>query len=142
MSSSAPQPTVPLMLLPMVAGKVPCGFPSPADDFLVKRLDLNDLLITHPQVTFFWQASGDSMREAGIFNDDILVVNRALSPRHGHIVVAQVDSDFTVKRLFKRAGRVRLEPANPTFPVITFKDDQQLIVCGVVIASIKRYVHG
>lgn len=130
------------LLLPLAAGKVPCGFPSPADDFLVKRLDLNDLLITHPQATFFWQASGDSMREAGIFSDDILVVNRALIPRHGHIVVAQVDSDFTVKRLFKRAGRVKLEPANPTFPVITFKDDQQLIICGVVVASIKRFVQG
>lgn len=132
------QPT--RLLLPIVAGKVPCGFPSPADDFLMKRLDLNELLITHPQATFFWQASGDSMREAGIFSDDILVVNRALIPRHGHIVVAQVDSDFTVKRLFKRAGRVRLEPANATFPAITFKDGQQLIICGVVVASIKRYV--
>lgn len=139
MSSSAQhQPT--RLLLPIVAGKVPCGFPSPADDFLMKRLDLNELLITHPQATFFWQASGDSMREAGIFSDDILVVNRALIPRHGHIVVAQVDSDFTVKRLFKRAGRVRLEPANATFPAITFKDGQQLIICGVVVASIKRYV--
>lgn len=139
---SLPQIQPVALPLPLVAGKVPCGFPAPADDFLAKRLDLNDLLITHPQATFFWQASGDSMREAGIFSDDILVVNRALSPRHGHIVVAQVDSDFTVKRQFKRAGRIRLEPANWTFPAITFKDDQQLIICGVVVAAIKRFVRG
>lgn len=127
------------LLLPLIDGKIPAGFPSPADDFLVKRHDLNELLITHPQATFFWQVSGHSMREAGIEDGAILVVNRALKPRHGCIVVAQVDGDFTVKTLHKRADRIKLVPANPTFPEITFREGQQLIICGVVTAAIMRF---
>ena len=127
------------LLLPMVQGKLSAGFPSPADDFAVKRLDLNDL-ITHPLATFYWKTSGHSMIEAGIDDGDILVVNRALTPVHRHIVVAQVDGDFTVKYLYKRNGRVKLQPANPTFPEIVFKEGQQLIISGVVIFAIKRFV--
>lgn len=127
------------LLLPLIDGKIPAGFPSPADDFLVKRHDLNELLITHPQATFFWQVSGHSMREAGIEDGAILVVNRALKPRHRCIVVAQVDGDFTVKTLHKRADRIKLVPANPTFPEITFREGQQLIICGVVTAAIMRF---
>lgn len=100
----------------MVEGKIPAGFPSPGDDFATKRHDLNELLITHPLATFFWQVSGGSMREAGIFDSDILVVNRALQPAHRSTVVAQVDGEFSVKFLHKRADRVKLVPANPTFP--------------------------
>lgn len=125
--------------LPFVEGRLSAGFPSPADDFLVKRHDLNELLITHPQATFFWQVSGQSMKDAGIGDGDILVVNRALKPRHGSIVVAQVDGDFTVKTLHKRADRLKLVPANPTFPEITFREGQQLIICGVVTAAITRF---
>ena len=95
------------LLLPMVQGRISAGFPSPADDFAVKRLDLNDL-ITHPLATFFRKTSGRSMIEAGIDDGDILVVNRALTPIYRHIVVAQVDGDFTVKYLFKRDGRIKL----------------------------------
>lgn len=124
--------------LPIVEGRIPAGFPSPADDFAIKRQDLNDLLITHPLATFYWQVSGKSMIEAGIDDGDLLVVNRAITPVHRHIVVAQVDDDFTVKYLHKRGGRVKLVAANPTFPEITFKDGQQLIICGVVTWSIKR----
>ena len=139
---SIPEPVAELLskrLLPMVEGKIPAGFPSPADDFATKRHDLNELLISHPLATFFWQVSGDSMREAGIFDSDILVVNRALRPAHRSIVVAQVDGEFTVKFLHKRADRVKLVPANPTFPEIIFKEGQQLIICGVVTSSIKRF---
>jgi DNA polymerase V len=128
------------LLLPFVAGSVSAGFPSPADDFAVKRHDLNELLITHPLATFMWQASGRSMEGVGIFNGDILVVNRALRPAHGHIVIAQVDNDFTVKTYHHRNGTTKLLPANPTFPEIVFKEGQTLIVCGVVTACIKRFV--
>jgi DNA polymerase V len=128
------------LLLPFVQGCVPAGFPSPADDFAVKRHDLNDLLITHPLATFMWQASGRSMEGVGIFNGDILVVNRALRPVHGHIVIAQVDNDFTVKTFHQRNGITKLVPANPTFPEITLKEGQTMVVCGVVTASIKRFV--
>lgn len=107
---------LPRVVLALVQGRVPAGFPSPDDDYQVERHDLNELLITHTAATFMWRVSGQSMVEAGIFDGDILVVNRALTPRHRDIVVAQVDSGFTVKYLHKRADRVALVPANPTFP--------------------------
>jgi DNA polymerase V len=129
----------PALPLPVVAGSVRAGFPSPADDFAVKRHDLNELLITHPVATFFWQARGLSMLQAGIGDGDILVVNRALEARHRDIVVAEVDNDFTVKFLHKRAGRIKLTAADPTFPDILFADGQTLVVCGVVTCAIKRF---
>lgn len=125
----------------MVEGRLPAGFPSPADDFAEKRQDLNELLITHPLATFFWQVSGRSMEGAGIWDGDILVVNRAIKAVHGHIVIAQVDGDFTVKYLHQRAGKVKLVPANPTFPELVFKEGQELIICGVVTSTIKRFIH-
>lgn len=125
--------------LPWVEGSVRAGFPSPAADFAVKRHDLNELLITHPAATFFWQARGLSMLQAGIGDGDILVVNRALAPLHRDIVVAEVDGDFTVKFLHRRAGQVSLRAADPTFPPIQLKDGQTLTICGVVTATIKRF---
>jgi DNA polymerase V len=80
------------------------------------------------------------MVEAGIDDGDILVVNRALTPAHRNIVVAQVDGDFTVKYLHKRGDRIKLVSANPTFPDITFKDGQTLVICGVVTSTIKRFI--
>lgn len=130
----APEPLG--LRLPMVEGLLAAGFPSPAEDFSLKRLDLNDL-ITHPLATFFWKASGRSMIEAGIDDGDILVVNRALAPEHRHIVVAQVDGDFTVKYFHKQHGRIKLVPANPTFPDITFKDGQQLAPSFLHVAQFK-----
>ncbi len=125
--------------LPMMEGTVWAGFPSPAADFAVKRQDLNELLITHPAATFFWTVRGTSMIGAGIFDGDILVVNRALTPQHQDIVVAEVDNDFTVKYLYKRNGQVQLRAANPTFPPIILKEGQTMIICGVVTSSIKRF---
>ena len=90
----------------VVQGRLQAGFPSPADDFQARRHDLNELLITHPMATFMWEVSGHSMIEAGIGDGDVLVVNRALTPVHRDIVVAQVDGDFTVKYLHKRPDRI------------------------------------
>jgi DNA polymerase V len=131
-----PGPPLPL---PWVSGSVRAGFPSPADDFQVKRQDLNDLLITHPAATFFWRARGLSMQGAGIGDGDLLVVNRALAPRHGSIVIAEVDNDFTVKYLYQRAGRIKLRAADPTFPDIVPNDGQTLTTVGVVTAVIKQF---
>jgi DNA polymerase V len=125
--------------LPMAAGTIRAGFPSPADDFSVKRLDLNELLITHPAATFFWEVGGLSMLGAGIHDGDILVVNRALAAQHMDVVVAEVDGDFTVKFLYKRNGKVKLIAADPTFPEIAFKDGQTLSICGVVTSVVKRF---
>ena len=129
------------LFLPMVQGKIRAGFPSPAADFQVKCLDLNELLITHPAATFFWTVAGRSMFGAGIDEGDILVVNRALAnnARHGDIVVAEVDHDFTVKYLYRRAGQVQLRAADATFPPIIFRDGQTMTICGVVTATIKRF---
>lgn len=117
---------------------ISAGFPSPAEDLGAQRIDLGQLLITHPQATYFLRASGHSMVEAGIFDKDILVVDRAIKPRHGHIVVAVVDGDFTVKQLYQRGGRLKLKAANPTYPDIFPKDGQTLEVWGVVTASIRQ----
>lgn len=127
------------LVLPMAGDKVRAGFPSPAEDFAVKRVDLTQELVTHPQATFLLRVCGDSMRDAGIFDGDTLVVDKAIKPRHGHIVVAVVDGEFTVKQLYQRAGRVKLRAANPTFPDISPKDGQTIQVWGVVTASIKRF---
>jgi DNA polymerase V len=129
----------PRLPIPWVGGFVRAGFPSPAEDFAARRHDLNELLITHPAATFMWMARGLSMLGAGIGDGDLLVVNRALTPQHRDIVVAEIDNDFTVKYLHKRAGQVRLVAADPTFPPILLKDGQTLVICGVVTATIKRH---
>lgn len=134
---------VPISQAPLQAlllkNKVCAGFPSPAEDLGAQRIDLTSLLVVHAQATYFLRASGHSMVEAGIFDDDILVVDRAVRPRHGHIVVAVVDGEFTVKRLYQRAGRVKLRAANVTFPDIVPKDGQTIEIWGVVRSTIKQF---
>ena len=120
-------------------GNVQAGFPSPAEDLGAQRIDLAQLLIKHSQATYFLRASGHSMTEAGIFDGDILVVDRAIKPRNTHIVVAIVDGDFTVKQLYQRAGRMKLKAANPTYADITPKDGQTIEIWGVVTSTIKQF---
>lgn len=121
---------------------VAAGFPSPAEDLGGERINFEHLIPTrHPQATYFMQAKGNSMVEAGIFDKDVLVVDRALKPVHGHVVVAMLDGDFTVKHLYQRAGRTKLKAANPTYPDITLKDGQTLEIWGVVIAIVRQMVH-
>lgn len=118
--------------LPLYSCSVAAGFPSPADDHLEDKLDLNAHLIQHPTATFFVRVSGDSMIEAGIFPDDILVVDRSLEPRHGKIVVAAVEGQLTVKRLHRCHNQVQLMPANPKFSAITIANPDDLMIWGVV----------
>jgi DNA polymerase V len=136
-----PQPlaATPLVLC-MPEGHVRAGFPSPADDFAVNRLDLTQVLVKHPQATYLLRVAGNSMREAGIDDGDTLVVDKAVKPRHGHVVVAVVDGEFTVKYLHQRAGSMRLKAANPTFPDIVPKEGQTIEVWGVVSSCIKRFL--
>jgi DNA polymerase V len=137
------QQPIPIAEVPLwmelITGQVCAGFPSPAEDLGAQRIDLAKVLITHPQATYLIRASGQSMVDAGIFDNDILVVNRAISPRNNHIVVAVVDNEFTVKRLYQRAGRIKLKAANPTFPDIVPKDGQTLTIWGVVTSTIKQF---
>ena len=123
-------------------GSVRAGFPSPAEDFSVHRLDLGALLITHPQATFLLRVAGPSMREFGIDDGDLVVVDRALQARHGQIVVAVIEGEFTIKKLFRTAGMVRLKAGNPTYPDIVPKEGQVLEIWGVVTSCIKRFVGG
>ena len=127
------------LLVRLIKGRVCAGFPSPAEDLGAQRIDLTQVLIKHAQATYFMRAKGNSMLEAGIFDNDILVVDKAITPRHNHIVVAIVDGDFTVKRLHQRLGRIKLKAANPTFPDIVPKDGQTLEIWGVVTSSIKQF---
>ena len=127
------------LLARLLINRVCAGFPSPAEDLGAQRIDLTQVLITHPQATFLLRARGHSMMQAGIFDNDIMVVNRAVTPRHKHIVVAVVDGEFTVKRLYQLGGRVKLQAANPTFPDIVPHDGQLLEVWGVVTACIKQF---
>lgn len=133
LASSAP------LLALLIRNQVCAGFPSPAEDLGAQRIDLTQMLITHAQATYFLRAKGTSMEGVGIFDNDILVVDRAIKPRHNHIVVAVVDGDFTVKSLFQRAGRIKLKAANPTYPDIVPTEGQTLEVWGVVTSSIKQF---
>lgn len=115
------------------------GFPSPAEEFSSASIDISKLLVEHPQATFLLRVAGHSMADYGIFDGDLIVVDRALRARHGHIVVAVVDGDFTVKKLHMLHGVVRLKAGNPTYPDITPKEGQALEIWGVVKSCIKLF---
>jgi DNA polymerase V len=124
---------------PLVLALVAAGFPSPADDHLDRDLDLHELLIQHLASTFYVRLSGDSMQGAGLYDGDILVVDRSLEPKHHDIVIAVLDGELTVKRLYRQGNLVQLRPANPRFPIITIHDDQELLIWGVVTGSIRQF---
>lgn len=124
--------------IPLFSHSVRAGFPSPADDYVSEALDLNEHLIAHKEATFFLRAKGHSMTGAGIQDGDLLVVDRSLTPAHRSVVIAVVDGEFTVKRLYKRGGRIRLLAENPDFVPIEFKDGQELQIWGVVTNVIHR----
>jgi len=116
--------------------KVVAGFPSPADDYVEKSLDLNELLIKRPAATFFVRVEGDSMLGAGIHPDDILVVDRSLNPDAGKIVVCALNGELTVKRLARENQQWRLVAANSDYPDIAIHEGLETIIWGVVTASI------
>lgn len=122
--------------IPLVLSTVSAGFPSPADDDVQERMDLNSHLVRHPASTFFVRVSGDSMIEAGIHSGDLLVVDRALSPADGKVVIAVLDGELTVKRLHRREGRVILVAANPLYPPIAIKEGMSFDIWGVVTSVI------
>lgn len=125
---------------PLFSHKVAAGFPSPADDYIEGRLSLDEHLIQNKDSTFFVRAKGNSMTGAGIFDGDLLVVDKSLTPSSGSIVIAIIDTELTVKRFIKRGGKVILKPENPRFKEIEFKDEQELLVWGVVTSTVKKFV--
>lgn len=106
----------------------------------VRALDIMQLLVKHPQATYFWRVRGDSMRDAGIEDGSIIAVDRAIKPKHNSIVVAIVDGECTVKYLHQRAGRIKLRAANPTYPDIIPRDSQTIEVWGVVSGCVKLFL--
>lgn len=118
--------------LPMYSNKVSAGFPLPADDHIEAQLDLNTHLIKNPSSTFLVRVAGESMRDAGIFPNDILVVDRSIKPKEGKVVVVALDGELTVKRLQKQAGQLFLMPENPEYKPIAVGELQELNVWGVV----------
>lgn len=125
------QSTEPL-ILQNVEGSAPAGFPSPADDYLETPLDLNEYLVQNKPATFLMRVQGDSMKDAGILDGDLLVVDRSVKPSSGSIVVAAIAGEFTVKRLRYTASDVRLEPANSDYKVLHVSDGDDLHIFGVV----------
>lgn len=117
---------IPLFLSPAV-----CGFPSPAQDYIEQTIDLNQICVEHPAATFYVRASGHSMVGEGINDGDLLIIDRAIAARHGSIVLACLDGEFTVKKLQERP-RPALLPANPDFSPIYPQEGQELEIFGVV----------
>jgi DNA polymerase V len=118
--------------LPVFLGRLAAGFPSPADDYIEGRLDLNRHLIKHPAATFFVRVSGNSMIDAGIHHGDLLVVDRSLDAVDGNVIVAALDGELTVKRLSKRGESLRLLPANADYQPIEILTQQSFEIFGVV----------
>ncbi len=127
------------LLLPLAAHRIPAGFPSPATDYVEGALDLNDYLVQHPAATFLFSVQGHSMQGAGILDGDKVVVDRSVPARHGHIVIAVVDGEFTLKRLYQRHNRLELHPENPAFHPIRLTGGKQLEIWGVVVGVVRRY---
>ena len=128
-------PSLPLER-PLYLSKVAAGFPSPGDNYVERRLDLNEHLVRHKEATFFVRVNGDSMTGAGIFDGDLLVVDRAVTPEAGRIVVAAINGELVVKRLKLDDGRVWLVSENPDYAAIEMTEGMEFVIWGVVTNAI------
>lgn len=122
--------------LPFYQSAISAGFPSPADNDIEDKLDLNELLIKHPSATFFLRVSGTSMINAGIHHDDILIVDRSLEPADGKIVIASVNGELTVKRLRCKGKKIQLVAENEAYPPITIDEGADFRIWGVVTSVV------
>ena len=122
---------------PLLLVKTPAGFPSPGDDYVDKALDLNELVIKHPSATFFLRVQGESMEDAGIFDGDILVIDRALEAVSNDIVVAVLNGDLVVKKLeITNDRKIRLVASNSSYTPIEITPDMKFEIWGVVTYSL------
>ena len=131
-----PSLLAPMHPIPLCGQAVPAGFPSPADDYVENRLDLNQLLIHNKSATFFLRVKGDSMVNAGIHDVDIIVVDRSIEPADRCVVVAVVDGELTMKRLVMRNNIAELHAENPKYAPLQFKEGQELTIWGIVTSSV------
>jgi DNA polymerase V len=117
---------------------ISAGFPSPADDFKEVRISLDRELVRNKDATFYARVSGDSMIEAGLDDGDLLIIDRSLNPENGKIAICLVDGEFTVKRIKKEKNKFYLIPENKKYKAIELKEENQLIVWGIVEYVIKK----
>jgi len=125
--------------VPLVSSTIAAGFPSPADDFVDSSINLNEFLIHHPAATFLMRVSGLSMQDAGIINDDFVIVDRSITAKNGHIVIALIDNEFTLKYLHKYHDGFRLSAANKDFSDIVLTPNSTNEIWGVVTGSFRKY---
>lgn len=125
--------------LPLYAGRIPAGFPSPAEDFLEKQLDLNDYIGGNRASTFLVRVQGNSMENAGIFDGDLLVVDRSVEPENGRIVLGVLNGEFTVKRINREGNKLFLSPENPQYKPIEITEEMDFQTWGVVTFSVHQH---
>ena len=130
-------PTKKMLSSLKILGTVEAGFPSPAEEELADTMTLDDFLIDNKEASYILRVSGDSMKDAGIMDKDMVIVDRSINPKDGDIVIAEVDGDWTMKYFRKKAGKVFLQPANKKFKDI-YPDDE-LKVVAVVKSVIRKY---
>ncbi len=125
--------------LPFVDTGISAGFPSPADDFIELTIDLNKFLVKHKDTTFFARVKGHSMKNAGIYDGDLLVIDKSLAPQDGKIAICQIDGEFTVKRIKIEKEIVWLIAENEEYKPIKVTPENELMIWGIVIHSIKSF---
>jgi DNA polymerase V len=123
--------------LPLISTAISAGFPSPALDFINQGIDLNRHLIKHPSSTFYGRVAGHSMKNAGIFDGDLLVIDKSIEAKNGSIAVCFIDGEFTLKRILIENGKCWLMPENEKYKPIPITVDSELLIWGVVTYVIK-----
>lgn len=138
-SLSCPAPVTHFpMWLNLCIGSVPAGYPSPLTEQAKELVDINSHLIRNEIATYIFRVRGNAMIDAGIFDGDVLVVDRSIEPKHNDIVLATLNNEFIVKRLHKRAGVVKLVSENPIYPALVIKEGDDFAIWGLVTNSIHK----
>ena len=122
----------------LVEQGVSAGFPSPADDFKEIRISLDKELVKNKEATFYARVSGNSMENAGLSDGDLIVIDRSLNPENNKIAVCFIEGDFTVKRIIKKGRELYLKPENKNYKKIIIKEEDQLMIWGIVTYVIKK----
>lgn len=122
----------------LINAGISAGFPSPAGDFKQERISLDKELIKNKEATFFARVSGESMVNAGLEDGDLIVIDRSLEPTNNKIAVCFIDGEFTVKRLQVKKNKIWLKPENTNYKAIEVKEDNELIIWGIVTNVIKK----
>ncbi len=135
-SNSASRERGSTLLIPLVGESISAGFPSPAEDYMELDINLNTYLIKNPISSFFLRVSGNSMNNTGIYNNDLLIVDRSINPKSGDVVVAILDGDFTLKRFIKDNKKYYLKADKEDYPVIDLNEYTDVIIWGVATYSI------